>query len=158
MPVSNPTVATNDGIRLFVHFIKVFIKKYRGMRIDHIAIWAADIERLKAFYTRYFDLACGDKYTNPTKRFTSYFLSFADGSTRIELMHTPGRHVTDRGCGMAGLAHFSISVGSKEAVDELTERLRNDGYAILSNPRTTGDGYYESTVADTEGNCIEISE
>lgn len=128
------------------------------MKIDHIAIWAADIERLKTFYTRYFHLTCGDKYTNQTKRFTSYFLSFGDGTTRIELMHTPGRHVKEQGCGMAGLAHFSISVGSKEAVDELTERLRNDGYAILSNPRTTGDGYYESTVADPEGNCIEISE
>lgn len=73
-------------------------------------------------------------------------------------MHTPGRHVKEQGCDMAGLAHFSISVGSKEAVDKLTERLRNDGYAILSNPRITGDGYYESTVADPEGNCIEISE
>lgn len=158
MPVATPKVETHDYIRLFARFIRAYKQEHRGMKIDHIAIWAADIERLKAFYTRYFHLTCGDKYTNPTKRFTSYFLSFGDGTTRIELMHTPGRYVKEQGCGMAGLAHFSISVGSKEAVDELTERLRNDGYAILSNPRTTGDGYYESTVADPEGNCIEISE
>lgn len=81
---------------------------------------------------------------------------------RWHYAHRTNAH-TRQACQRTGLWHgwprpFSISVGSKEAVDELTERLRNDGYAILSNPRTTGDGYYESTVADPEGNCIEISE
>jgi lactoylglutathione lyase len=56
-----------------------------------------------------------------------------------------------------GLIHFAISVGSKQTVDELTERLRSDGYSIVGEPRTTGDGYYESVVLDPENNRIEIT-
>ena len=32
-----------------------------------------------------------------------------------------------------------------------------DGYTILSEPRMTGDGCYESAVADPEGNYVEIT-
>ena len=42
-------------------------------------------------------------------------------------------------------------------MDELTHRLRADGYEILDGPRTTGDGYYETAFLDTEGNRIEIT-
>ena len=47
--------------------------------------------------------------------------------------------------------------GSEAEVDALTTRLRNDGYRILDGPRRTGDGYYESTVLDPDGNRIEIT-
>ena len=127
------------------------------MRIEHIAIWADDIESLRTFYTKYFDLDCGDKYVNPSKNFISYFLSFGNDKTRIELMNVPDM-VNNAGLGnLKGLAHFAIAVGSPEAVNALTERLRADGYAILSEPRITGDGYYESAVADPEGNYVEIT-
>lgn len=58
---------------------------------------------------------------------------------------------------VVGLAHYAISVGSKLAVDELTGRLRADGFKVLSEPRTTGDGYYESVIADPDGNRVEIT-
>lgn len=58
----------------------------------------------------------------------------------------------------AGYIHIAFSVGSRNKVDELTELLENDGYKIISKPRTTGDGYYESCVADPENNQIEIVE
>ncbi len=128
------------------------------MKIDHIAIWANNIEELRHFYMNYFGMTCNDKYYNPKKDFTSYFLSLDEGETRIELMHNPiieRREVREM---LQGLTHLAISVGSKEKVDELTERLRNDGYTIAGEPRTTGDGYYESVVLDTEGNRVEISE
>lgn len=127
------------------------------MRIDHIAIWADDIELLRAFYTRYFNLTSGALYTNPTKHFTSCFLSCGDGGTRIELMHIPGLLHQEKNGTMKGLAHFAVSVGDRRTVDALTERLRSDCYTILGEPRTTGDGYYESIVADPEGNRIEIT-
>ena len=127
------------------------------MKIEHIAIWAEDLELLRAFYLKYFDLSCGDKYVNPTKGFTSYFLSFGTDKTRIELMNIPDLKSVERKDQLKGLAHFAISVGGKEKVNELTEQLRADGYTILSEPRTTGDGYYESAVADPEGNYVEIS-
>ena len=50
-----------------------------------------------------------------------------------------------------------MSVGSKEKVDQLTEQLRTDGFEIIGEPRTTGDGYYESVVADPDGNLVEIT-
>lgn len=127
------------------------------MRIEHIAIWADDIELLRRFYTKYFNLECGSRYTNPTKRFTSYFLSFGEDKTRMELMHIPDMQSPASRGDLKGLAHFAISVGSRENVNSLTERLRADGYTVLSEPRTTGDGCYESAVADPEGNRVEIT-
>ena len=56
-----------------------------------------------------------------------------------------------------GYIHLAFSAGSREAVDALTERLRADGYRILDGPRTTGDGYYESTTLDPDRNRIEIT-
>lgn len=128
------------------------------MKIEHLAIWAEDIELLRRFYTEYFGMKCGDKYINPKKGFTSYFLSFGGDKTRIELMHVPRMESPASRGNLKGLAHFAFSVGSKDAVNSMTEKLRNDGYTILSEPRTTGDGCYESAVADPEGNYVEISE
>ena len=128
------------------------------MKIEHLAIWADDIEALRDFYTKYFSLTCGQKYVNPKRNFTSYFLSFGNSKTRIELMHVPDIESPHRRGDVKGLAHFAISVKGKSSVDELTERLRRDGYTIASEPRTTGDGYYESVVLDPEGNRIEITQ
>jgi lactoylglutathione lyase len=95
---------------------------------------------------------------NDKKQYTSYFLSFGEGTTRLELMHKPGIATAAGQRGLAkGIAHFSISTGTKEKVDELTEFLRKDNYTIFSEPRTTGDGYYESVVLDPEGNYLEIT-
>ena len=127
------------------------------MKIEHLAIWVDDLEAMRMFYLTYFDVKSGEKYTNIKKGFTSYFLMFGESKTRLEIMHvqdiidTPNR----RGF-MKGIAHFAISVGSKDAVNQLTERLRADKYIIESEPRTTGDGYYESVVLDPEGNYVEI--
>ncbi|MPQ48976.1 glyoxalase/bleomycin resistance/extradiol dioxygenase family protein [Marinifilum sp. N1E240] len=129
------------------------------MRIEHLAIWTRDLEAMKDFYTKYFNMQVSDKYHNPKKGFTSYFLSFEESSSRLELMHSI--NVSYAMCGRSsalGLAHFAISLGSKQKVDELTERLRKDSYEIAGEPRTTGDGYYESVVLDCEGNCVEINE
>lgn len=56
-----------------------------------------------------------------------------------------------------GYTHLAFSVGSKEKVDGLTALLKEDGYQVLSGPRTTGDGYYESCIVGPEGNQIEIT-
>lgn len=128
------------------------------MRVEHIAIWTNDLERLRDFYERYFGARSCEKYTNPRKRFESYFLTF-DSGARVELMSAPD---LDEGCdrhsrSMVGYAHMAFSVGSEIEVDELTERLRRDGYEILDGPRRTGDGYYESVALDPDGNRIELT-
>lgn len=126
------------------------------MKIEHIALWAKDLERMKAFYCTYFQAVPNEKYSNNRKQFSSYFLNFENGA-RLEIMHKPDLE-SPSSSHKYGWVHIAISVGSKEDVDKLTERLREDGYTITGNPRTTGDGYYESTVLDPEGNQLEITE
>ena len=127
------------------------------MKIEHLAIWVNDLERMKVFYENYFGAITANKYHNPLKKFTSYFLSFDEGP-RLELMHRPD--ITQKLNGLEehiGIIHFAISVGSKEKVNELTEQLRETGIKIVGEPRTTGDGYYESVVLDPENNRVEIT-
>ncbi len=128
------------------------------MKIEHLAIWVDDLEAMKAFYLTYFDTTAGELYTNTKNQYTAYFLYFGEDKTRLELMNKPGIAPWTGQRGLTkGLAHFTISVGSKEKVNALTERLRHDGFTIFSEPRTTGDGYYESVVLDPEGNYLEIA-
>lgn len=125
------------------------------MKIEHIAVWVKDIEQMRQFYTHYFGAKSNGLYVNEKKGFSSYFLTFSSGA-RLELMKKKtinGQSLPDH----LGWAHTAFSVGSKEAVDRLTEKLKADGYAIKGNPRTTGDGYYESVIEDPEGNTIEIT-
>lgn len=132
--------------------------KRKKMRIEHLAIWTSDLENMKAFYQKYFHMKCGDKYVNETKRVSSYFLSFESGArieimTKAEISNEIGQQKISN-----GLSHFAISVGSREAVNSCTELLRADGFTIFSEPRTTGDGYYESVILDPEGNLVELTE
>ena len=128
------------------------------MHIEHIAIWAKDLERLKSFYETYFQATVGEKYVNPRKQFESYFLAFANGA-RLELMHKLDipASLNDAERQFTGYIHLAFSVGSTGEVDALTERLRRDGYQVVDGPRRTGDGYYESVVLDPEGNRVEIT-
>ncbi|GAA4824369.1 VOC family protein [Algivirga pacifica] len=128
------------------------------MKIEHLAIWVNDLERMKAFYEHYFDGEAGEKYHNPQKNFSSYFIRFSEGC-RLELMNKPDipQNLNSSILEYTGIIHFAVSVGSKEKVDALTEQLRRDGYRIIGEPRTTGDGYYESVILDPENNRIEIT-
>jgi len=127
-------------------------------RIEHVAIWTEDLERLAEFYGKYFGAIAGDRYVNPRKGFESLFLSF-EGGARIEVMKSstlnPVKH--ERGAQRMGYAHLAVSVGSAQSVDALTNRLKQDGFDVLDGPRRTGDGYYESVVLDPDGNRVEIA-
>jgi lactoylglutathione lyase len=124
------------------------------MYIDHIAIWTIDLEKEKDFFLRYFDCRVNEKYINSEKKFASYFITFSGGA-RIELMSRPDIEKRSWNDG-AGLVHLAIDAGERRSVDELTDRLESDGHTVVSKPRVTGDGYYESVILDPEGNRIEI--
>lgn len=124
--------------------------------IDHVAAYVKDLENAKKFFCDFFGAQAGPKYEHAEIGFSSYFLKFGSGA-RLELMHRTS--VTEDAKSMAhlGFIHLAISVGSKEAVDELTEKLSDAGFKTLSGPRTTGDGYYESAVCGPENMMLELT-
>jgi len=117
-------------------------------QIDHAAAWVSDLERARAFYERWFKASSSPVYSSTNRDFKSYFLSLGSGA-RLELMASRGES--------ARPAHLAISLGSREAVDRLVKEMETDGVRIVSQPRLTGDGYYEALIADTEGNLLEIT-
>ena len=126
-----------------------------SVRIEHIGVWVADIDRVAAFYAKYFGAQIGALYRNPRKGFESRFLTFGGGA-RLELMTRPD--VTQRAMNeQMGLAHVAVCIGDAAAVDALAARLQSDGVTPDSGPRRTGDGYYECVVRDPEGNRVEIA-
>ncbi len=126
------------------------------VRIEHVAMYVNDLEGTKNFFERYMGAAANDGYHNVKTDFRSYFLTFDDGA-RLEIMNRPGMDDPEKTLNRTGLIHIAFSVGSREKVDELTRQLEADGYEVISGPRTTGDGYYESCVVCIEGNQIEIT-
>ena len=126
------------------------------MKIEHIAMYVNDLEEARDFFIKYLDGRSNDGYRNAETGFRSYFISFEDGA-RLEIMNKPGLADPKKDLNRTGYAHIAFSLGNKEAVDSLTARLKNDGYEIVSGPRTTGDGYYESCIVTIEDNQIEIT-
>ena len=126
------------------------------MSIEHVAMYVRDLDRARDFFVEYFGGTANGGYHNPNTDFRSYFITF-DGGARLELMHRPGLVDAQEASERTGYVHVAFSVGSREAVDALTERLRRDGFEVKSGPRTTGDGYYESCVVGVEGNLVEIT-
>lgn len=127
------------------------------IKIEHTAMYVNDLEGAKEFFEKYFNAKSNAKYHNTKTGFRSYFLSF-DGGARLEIMSKPNVADDEKTLTKTGYAHLAFSVGSREKVDELTYQLEADGYSVISGPRVTGDGYYESCVLGFENNQIEITE
>jgi len=127
------------------------------VRLEHVALWTRDLERLRDFYERYFGARAGTQYRSATRPgFVSYFLTFPGGGGRLELMTAPGLS-EPRAPQATGYAHVAVSIGSRADVEALTARMRADGVRVVSAPRQTGDGYFESVVEDPDGNAVEIT-
>jgi len=125
------------------------------MKINHTAVYVQDLKKTKRYYEKYFDAESNSLYHNKKTGLKTYFLTFECGG-RLEIMYRPELSGTGTGGEHLGFTHLAFSAGDKETVDSMTNRLRNDGYTVFSEPRTTGDGYYESCVSDPDGNRIEI--
>ena len=126
------------------------------MRIEHVAAYVNDLEKARDFFVEFLNGTSNGGYHNQNTGFRSYFISFEDGA-RLELMNKPGMANEEKSPDRTGYTHLAFSVGSKERVDELTDQLKAAGYEVLSGPRTTGDGYYESCIVAIEGNLIELT-
>lgn len=126
------------------------------MMIEHIAMYVKDLETARDFFVNYLGGRSNAGYHNKNTGFRSYFISFEDGA-RLELMNKPDLEDLEKPLNRTGYVHIAFSVGSQEKVDEITTRLKNDGFEVVSGPRTTGDGYYESCVVVFEGNQIELT-
>lgn len=126
------------------------------MKIEHIAMYVNNLEEVRDFFVKYLGGTSNTGYHNASTDFRSFFVSFDDGA-RIEIMNKPQMDDLEKTLNRSGYVHLAFSVGSKEKVDELTERLKQDGCEVISGPRTTGDGYYESCIIGIEGNQIELT-
>lgn len=126
------------------------------MKIEHVELYVNNLENARDFFVKYLDAKSNEGYHNPNTNFSSYFISFDEGAS-IEIMNKPDVADLPKDSVRTGYAHIAFSVGSKEKVDELTAKLRADGYEVLSGPRVTGDGYYESCIVAVEQNQIEIT-
>ncbi|MBO7565246.1 MAG: VOC family protein [Clostridiales bacterium] len=126
------------------------------MKIEHIALYVNDLEGARDFFVRFLQGTSNNGYHNEKTGFRSYFISFEDGA-RLELMNKPDLSDPTKELNRTGYAHIAFSLGSREAVDQMTEELRSSGYEVISGPRTTGDGYYESCIVAIEGNQIELT-
>lgn len=123
-------------------------------RITHVAIWVHDLEVMRGFYTNVLGGVSGPLYRNPATGFSSYFVAFGEGA-RLELMHRAGSEPSALAPG--GYGHVALALGSRAAVDETVADLRGGGVTIESEPRVTGDGYYEAVVLDPERNRVELT-
>ena len=126
------------------------------MMIEHIAMYVKDLETARDFFVKYLGGRSNAGYHNKITGFRSYFISFEDGA-RLELMNKPDLEDLEKPLNRTGYVHIAFSVGSQEKVDEITTHLKNDGFEVVSGPRTTGDGYYESCVVVFEENQIELT-
>lgn len=148
------------------------------MTIEHIAITTADIDRLRRFYSTYFGMEAEAEITGSTgARIT--FMHSPDGGARIELMQKPqtadrpvvpplgqadaqsGERPAIPPCGQTGTppcgyVHLAFSVGSEDAVSALIRRLAAAGVPILRQPKRTPSGTLLATIADPDGNPLEI--
>ena len=127
------------------------------MRINHVALYCLDLEGMKDFFIRYFKGVPNELYHNPRTALKTYILSFEDSDAKLELMTRPEVKNEEENIFRQGFIHLSFSVGFKETVDSLTNDLNRDEYRVLSGPRTTGDGYYESCIVGPESSLIEIT-
>lgn len=125
------------------------------INIHHTALYVHDLEKAKDFFVRYLSAQANDGYHNPNTGLRTYFLTFGD-DTRLEIMNRPGLEAQNPAPLRTGYIHLAFSLGSREAVDNLTRTLQADGFPVVSGPRTTGDGYYESCIAGPEENLIEL--
>lgn len=129
------------------------------MTLEHAAIWTDQLEELKDYYVKYFGAVSNNKYTNITKGFQSYFLSFQSGA-RLELMAMPGipSNLNDTVKAQhKGIIHLAFGVNSVAEVEQKAAQLKADGFPILSGPRKTGDGYYEFETLDPDNNRLEVT-
>ena len=112
------------------------------------------MEELKEFYVRFLGGKSNEKYVNPKKGFESYFISFDEGPS-LELMSRPDVQNTVVEENRVGLTHLAFTFPGQEEVLRFTEEMRSEGYTIAGEPRTSGDGYFESVILDPDGNRIE---
>ena len=127
------------------------------MKINHVALYCLGLEGMRDFFIRYFDGVTNEMYHNPKTGLKTYILSFEGSDARLELMTRPEVEDAEENIYRQGFIHLSFSVGSEKEVDRHTKVLKDDGYKVLSGPRTTGDGYYESCIVGPEKILIEIT-
>jgi lactoylglutathione lyase len=103
-------------------------------RIDHVALWTEDLDRLATFYATYFGASAGPRYANPAKASRRASWSCRRRPHRADDQHRRGAGAAAPGAQRMGLTHVAICVGTDREVDVLTGRLRQDGFEVIDGP------------------------
>ena len=119
-------------------------------------MYVNDLDAARDFVVTFLGGISNNGYHNEKTGFKSYFITFEDGA-RLEIMNKLDLNEDPKSLNRTGYAHIAFSVGSKEKVNEVTEKVRLAGFKVISGPRTTGDGYYESCIVAIADNQIEIT-
>lgn len=126
------------------------------MRIQHVALWTRDIEAAARFWADHFGARVGDRYESARRPgFVSRFVRL-EGGAAIELMTGPWLAAAEPELEREGWAHIAVTVGSREMVRSLAERLQAAGL-LVSAPRLTGDGFFEAVARTPDGALVEIT-
>ncbi|WP_276392797.1 VOC family protein [Eudoraea chungangensis] len=129
------------------------------MKIEHIALWTNQLEKMKKFYVNWFSGTASNKYLNDKTGFKSYFIDFMSGS-RLEIMQKqdiPENSNDTVHKQHIGLIHIAFGVDTMEEVDSMAIKMKSAGLRVLRGPRKTGDGYYEFETLDPDNNRLEIT-
>jgi glyoxylase I family protein len=127
------------------------------MRIQHVGLVVADLERSRGFYSEALGL---EEVPRPTN-FTFDGAWFRFGGTEIHLLAdahaTGGAGQPDPGPGAAkGMTHhLAFEVDDVEAA---CERLAEHGVALEGGPMPRGDGYVQVFFRDPDGYVLELFE
>lgn len=106
--------------------------------IDHAAIWVADLDDARDFYSHWFNGHANGLYENPRTGLRTHILQFTDGPweerrTRLELMSRPDITALAERTGL-GWAHVSFCLPGREDVDRLAADMAEAGVRIIDGP------------------------
>lgn len=131
-----------------------------GVRLDHVGVDVADLDRQTAFYSTGLDLAETWRASLPNG-LTIVWLTSAQG-WRLELFHRSGalpgpRRDADTQHDVLGIGHLALSCPSAAQVGATHDRLVALGAASLLGPGPSpGPAGTRAYVADPEGTLLEL--
>ncbi len=119
------------------------------MKLGHVAIGCADIEKVAAFYVEILGLSEAFRLMDDDGALRIIYLD-AGGDNFLELLNRGGKVEP---AGKTGLSHICLEVDDIKAT---IAGLQQRGVEIATPVKTASDGNLQAWIADPEGGRIEF--